>query len=186
MQQVIFSFIITFVGGQVRMKTGIEQKLTFGAKLLLRFGWPLIAWFFLVCETVIMNNGNELIRQSLYQTLVERAFQVALQDYLGRGRSSLVLSGRLLIVLAGFVTLWALNYVTIIGAGLALETMLSILGVPFLPVFLILWIICKLLFTVTHIEEQVADNAVNISKFTPNTSYTSRPVYPSQFRSGTR
>lgn len=45
--------------------------------------------------------------------------------------------------IAGFVTLWALNYVTIIAAGFALETMLCLVGIPFLPVFLILWIICE-------------------------------------------
>jgi hypothetical protein len=49
---------------------------------------------------------------------------------------------------AGFVTLWALNYVTIIAAGFALETMLCLVGIPFLPVFLILWIICE--FSVLH------------------------------------
>jgi hypothetical protein len=41
----------------------------------------------------------------------------------------------------GFVTLWALNYVTLIAAGWAIETMLAVLGLPWLPFFLILWII---------------------------------------------
>jgi len=34
-----------------------------------------------------------------------------------------------------------LNYVTLISAGFAMETVLAIVGIPFLPFFLILWII---------------------------------------------
>ncbi|WVQ63400.1 uncharacterized protein L199_001553 [Kwoniella botswanensis] len=63
---------------------------------------------------------------SLWQTLVVRAWQIPLSDHLGR---------------AGFVTLWALNYVTIIAAGFAMETMLALIGIAWLPFFLILWII---------------------------------------------
>ncbi|WWC98465.1 hypothetical protein V866_005356 [Kwoniella sp. B9012] len=63
---------------------------------------------------------------SLWQTLIVRAWQIPLSDHLGK---------------AGFVTLWALNYVTIIAAGFAMETMLALIGIAWLPFFLILWII---------------------------------------------
>ncbi|KAI9634655.1 uncharacterized protein MKK02DRAFT_37535 [Dioszegia hungarica] len=110
---VIFAFTVVFTGAQIRAKTGIEDRLTFRAKVTQRVCWPLFAFFWI----------------ALWQTLVVRAFQVPLTDYLGR---------------AAFVTLWALNYVTIIAAGFALETMLCLVGIPFLPVFLILWIILNI------------------------------------------
>lgn len=46
---------------------------------------------------------------------------------------------------AGFVVLWALNYVTLVAGGLAMETVLAIIGLTWLPFFLILWIIRELL-----------------------------------------
>jgi hypothetical protein len=49
-----------------------------------------------------------------------------MQNYLGR---------------AGFPALWALNWVTIVAAGFAMETIQAIVGIAGLPLFLILWII---------------------------------------------
>lgn len=46
----------------------------------------------------------------------------------------------------GFVALWALNYVTLIAGGFAMETVLAIVGVSWLPFFLILWIIRECLY----------------------------------------
>ncbi|OCF36034.1 hypothetical protein I316_02530 [Kwoniella heveanensis BCC8398] len=74
---------------------------------------------------------------SLWQTLVVRAWQVPLTDHLGR---------------AGFVTLWALNYVTIIAAGFAMETVLAVVGISWLPFFLILWIILNITSSFYPIE----------------------------------
>ncbi|WVQ95470.1 hypothetical protein IAU59_002567 [Kwoniella sp. CBS 9459] len=107
---IIFAFYLALFGGMARMKSGLQQRIRFTSMLRLRLGWPLLAYFFL----------------SLWQTLVVRAWQVPLTDYLGR---------------AGFVTLWALNYVTIIAAGFAMETALAVVGIAWLPFFLILWII---------------------------------------------
>lgn len=67
--------------------------------------------------------------QSLWFTLIERAWQIPVSAFMGSG---------------GFPALWALNYVTLIAAGFAMETMLSLLGLQWLPFFLILWIICEL------------------------------------------
>lgn len=39
------------------------------------------------------------------------------------------------------MALWMLNYVTLIAGGLAMETVLAIVGIAWLPFFLILWII---------------------------------------------
>ncbi|WVF67907.1 hypothetical protein IAT40_002669 [Kwoniella sp. CBS 6097] len=74
---------------------------------------------------------------ALWQTLVVRAWQIPLTDHLGR---------------AGFVTLWALNYVTIIAAGFAMETVLAIVGISWLPFFLILWIILNITSSFYPIE----------------------------------
>jgi hypothetical protein len=49
-----------------------------------------------------------------------------MQNYLGR---------------AGFPALWALNWVTIVAAGFAMETIQALVGIAGLPLFLILWII---------------------------------------------
>jgi hypothetical protein len=45
--------------------------------------------------------------------------------------------------LGGFPALWALNWVTIVAAGLAMETVQALVGIAGLPLFLILWIIRK-------------------------------------------
>ncbi|WVW80760.1 hypothetical protein I302_102746 [Kwoniella bestiolae CBS 10118] len=106
----IFAFYLCLFGGMARMKSGLNSRLKMSSMFAIRFGWPLLAYFFL----------------SLWQTLIVRAWQVPLTDHLGR---------------AGFVTLWALNYVTILASGFALETMLALLGISWLPFFLIFWII---------------------------------------------
>jgi len=46
--QVIFAFYIAFYGGVGRMKSGLSEKLTMRSMLMLRLGWPLLAYFFLV------------------------------------------------------------------------------------------------------------------------------------------
>ncbi|WVR08673.1 hypothetical protein IAU60_005731 [Kwoniella sp. DSM 27419] len=74
---------------------------------------------------------------SLWETLIIRAWQIPLTEHLGR---------------AGFVTLWALNYLTIISAGWAMETMLALLGIAGLPFFLILWIILNITSSFYPIE----------------------------------
>jgi len=53
---------------------------------------------------------------------------------------------------AGFVVLWALNYVALLAVGLAIETMLSVLTPKFLPFFLIFWIITNISSSFTPIE----------------------------------
>ncbi|WRT70773.1 uncharacterized protein IL334_007772 [Kwoniella shivajii] len=96
---------------------------------------------------------------SLWQTLIVRAWQVPLTDHLGR---------------AGFVTLWALNYVTIIASGLAMETMLAIIGISWLPFFLILWIICAY-----PLSKRNHDNAHQLSSVcSPSTVNITSSFYP--------
>lgn len=73
-----------------------------------------------------------------------QAFQVPLENILPHGTKivkSLRSGADQLRVIAGFVTLWALNYLTIIAGGFAMETILALLGVTWLPFFLIMWII---------------------------------------------
>lgn len=67
----------------------------------------------------------------------------------------------------GFVTLWALNYVTLIAAGWAIETMLAVLGLPWLPFFLILWIIRESFMSQRGAElAKIVLSIVNISEYT--------------------
>lgn len=58
-----------------------------------------------------------------------RAFQLPMYDHLGQ---------------AGFVVLWAFNYVGMVGVGLALEAGLSLLTPKWFPMFLITWIIINI------------------------------------------
>ncbi|ORY31253.1 hypothetical protein BCR39DRAFT_527132 [Naematelia encephala] len=74
---------------------------------------------------------------SLWQTCVVAAFKVPLTNVLGSG---------------GFPALWMLNYVTIISGGFAMETVLAIVGPPFLPFFLMPWIIINITSSFFPIE----------------------------------
>ncbi|KAK4689248.1 hypothetical protein P7C73_g850, partial [Tremellales sp. Uapishka_1] len=118
---VIFAFYICLYGGISRMKSGLQNRLTWRSMIGLRLGWPIFAYFWM----------------SLWQTCVIRAFQVPLNTTIGR---------------AGFFVLWMLNWFTIICAGLAMETVLAIVGIPFLPFFLIFWIVMNITSSFFPIE----------------------------------
>ncbi|KAJ6448361.1 hypothetical protein C8R45DRAFT_850375 [Mycena sanguinolenta] len=63
---------------------------------------------------------------SLFYTLLSRAFQLPFDRRFGD---------------AGFVIFWMLNWAGMLACGLALEAMITILTMRFIPFFLILWII---------------------------------------------
>lgn len=128
----IFTFIFAMFQAMARMKTGLQKKLSFGSLLGLRFSSTLVAYFFLVSRMfdlsdVRLKNSADA-RQSLWETLIIRAFQVPLRAVFGSG---------------GFPILWALNFVTITACGWALETVICIVGPAWLPFFLTLWIISE-------------------------------------------
>ncbi|KAJ6480711.1 hypothetical protein C8R47DRAFT_1322364 [Mycena vitilis] len=62
----------------------------------------------------------------LFYTLLSRAFQLPFDRQFGR---------------AGFVVFWMLNWLGMLACGLALEAMITLLGVRGVPFFLMLWII---------------------------------------------
>ncbi|KAJ7649067.1 hypothetical protein DFH06DRAFT_1421515, partial [Mycena polygramma] len=62
----------------------------------------------------------------LFYTLLSRAFQLPFDRQFGR---------------AGFVIFWMLNWLGMLACGLALEAMITLLGVRGVPFFLMLWII---------------------------------------------
>ncbi|KAG7441781.1 uncharacterized protein BT62DRAFT_982655 [Guyanagaster necrorhizus] len=63
---------------------------------------------------------------SLFYSLLSRAFQVNFSRKFGD---------------AGFVIFWMVNFVGMLSVGLALEAMITLLTVRFVPFFMILWII---------------------------------------------
>ncbi|KAF7364086.1 DUF3533 domain-containing protein [Mycena sanguinolenta] len=63
---------------------------------------------------------------SLFYTLLSRAFQLPFDRRFGD---------------AGFVIFWMLNWAGMLACGLALEAMITLLTMRFIPFFLILWII---------------------------------------------
>ena len=46
--KVIFSFMLANYAMMARMKSGLATKLSFGSMYMLRWMWPLMAWFFMV------------------------------------------------------------------------------------------------------------------------------------------
>ncbi|KAJ7453213.1 hypothetical protein FB451DRAFT_673327 [Mycena latifolia] len=63
---------------------------------------------------------------ALFYTLLSRAFQLPFDRRFGS---------------AGFVIFWMLNWIGMLACGLALEAMITVLTVRFVPFFLIIWII---------------------------------------------
>ncbi|KAJ7060809.1 hypothetical protein C8F01DRAFT_1253287 [Mycena amicta] len=63
---------------------------------------------------------------ALFYTLLSRAFQLPFDRVFGS---------------AGFVVFWMLNFIGMLACGLALEAMLLLLTIRFVPFFLMLWII---------------------------------------------
>ncbi|TFK64264.1 hypothetical protein BDN72DRAFT_872108 [Pluteus cervinus] len=63
---------------------------------------------------------------SLFYSLLSRAFQLPFDRFFGD---------------AGFVIFWMLNWIGMLSLGLALESMMTILTVRFIPFFMLLWII---------------------------------------------
>lgn len=74
---------------------------------------------------------------SLFYTLVNRAFQEPFDNSVGS---------------AGFVTFWALNYLTYLAVGLALEALMSLLTMRWFPFALIFWIILNITSSFLPIE----------------------------------
>ncbi|KAF7364308.1 DUF3533 domain-containing protein [Mycena sanguinolenta] len=69
---------------------------------------------------------------SLFYTLLSRAFQLPFDRHFGRW---------------GIVIFWMLNWTGMLACGLALESMITLLTIRFIPFFLILWIISNVSIT---------------------------------------
>ncbi|KAL7423027.1 hypothetical protein Q5752_002326 [Cryptotrichosporon argae] len=104
-----------------------RMKTSLGAKL----AFPSMLWFRLAWPVFCY------FWMSLAFTTIERAWQIPMYNHLGA---------------AGFVVLWALNFVTIWAAGWAMETVTALVGPMNLPFFLILWIILNITSSFYPIE----------------------------------
>lgn len=67
--------------------------------------------------------------QSLWYTTLLSAFQIPLTHILGH---------------SGWLAAWALNYLSFLALGLAMEVAITVLGIRGMPFFLILWIILNI------------------------------------------
>ncbi|KAJ7137580.1 hypothetical protein C8R43DRAFT_1072257 [Mycena crocata] len=74
---------------------------------------------------------------SLFYTLLSRAFQLPFDRRFGA---------------AGFVIFWMLNWIGMLACGLALEAMITLLTVRFIPFFLIFWIITNVSISVFPLQ----------------------------------
>ncbi|KAJ7184955.1 hypothetical protein C8R46DRAFT_468661 [Mycena filopes] len=74
---------------------------------------------------------------AIFYTLLSRAFQLPFDRRFGS---------------AGLVIFWMLNWIGMLACGLALEAMITILTVRFVPFFLILWIISNVAICIFPIE----------------------------------
>ncbi|KAJ6496247.1 hypothetical protein C8R45DRAFT_1061837 [Mycena sanguinolenta] len=73
-----------------------------------------------------------LVILSLFYTLLSRAFQLPFDRHFGRW---------------GIIIFWMLNWTGMLACGLALESMITLLTIRFIPFFLILWIISNVSVT---------------------------------------
>ncbi|KAJ6537664.1 hypothetical protein B0H19DRAFT_372573 [Mycena capillaripes] len=74
---------------------------------------------------------------SLFYTLLSRAFQLPFDRQFGS---------------AGLVIFWMLNWMGMLACGLALEAMITLLSVRFVPFFLIIWIISNVSVSVFPLQ----------------------------------
>ncbi|CAK5283826.1 unnamed protein product [Mycena citricolor] len=74
---------------------------------------------------------------SLFYSLLSRAFQVPFPRHYGH---------------AGFVIFWFLTWVAMMATGLALEAMITLMTIRFVPFFLIIWIISNVSTCVFPLE----------------------------------
>jgi len=74
---------------------------------------------------------------SLFYTLMNRAFQLPFDRYFGS---------------AGLVIFWMLNWIGMLACGLALDAMITLLTVRFVPFFLIVWIISNVSVSVFPLQ----------------------------------
>ncbi|KAF7298492.1 DUF3533 domain-containing protein [Mycena kentingensis (nom. inval.)] len=89
---------------------------------------------------VLLRLGTSFIAYffvSLFYTLLSRAFQLPFSRHFG---------------FAGFPIFWMLNFIGMLACGLALEAMLTLLTIRFVPFFLILWIIANVAAAVYPIQ----------------------------------
>ncbi|KAK0185364.1 hypothetical protein F5146DRAFT_1124883, partial [Armillaria mellea] len=113
----ILSFFIVMIGVSAREVSGLQDKLTTGSLIRVRLTLVFIAYFMI----------------SLFYSLLSQAFQV---DFSHKYALTMFWFGN-----AGFVIFWMLNFVGMLCVGLALEAMIMLLTIRFVPFFMILWII---------------------------------------------
>lgn len=119
---IILAFQIAVWGNASRQKTGWNKKLTYPSLVLWRIGLPIL-WYFWI---------------SLMFSLLFKAFLIPTDAAFSNG--------------VGFMVLWMLNWVAMMAVGLALESMISLLGAEFAPFFLIIWIILNITSSFQPIE----------------------------------
>ena len=69
--QVIFAFTVVFTGAQIRAKTGLEDRLTFRAKVTQRVCWPLFAFFWIVSSTCRVGLLGRVLHADLIGALAD-------------------------------------------------------------------------------------------------------------------
>ncbi|KAJ7073742.1 hypothetical protein C8F01DRAFT_1075468 [Mycena amicta] len=112
----ILSFFVVNVAANARQASGLEAKLSLGSLITLRLSTSCIAYFFI----------------SFFYTLLSLAFLLPFDRFFGAGGPS------------GFLIFWLITFVGMLACGLALESMLTLLTLRFIPFFLLLWIISNL------------------------------------------
>ncbi|KAG2043585.1 hypothetical protein BDR03DRAFT_996313 [Suillus americanus] len=112
----ILAFVLTNQLLVARVESGFEKRLRLRPLILLRLLWPVTLYFFV----------------SLMYSLLSLAFGVPFSRNFGH---------------AGFVIYWMMSWCSmsalcsLVIRGLAIESMITLLTIKFIPVFLILWII---------------------------------------------
>ncbi|KAJ7453011.1 hypothetical protein B0H11DRAFT_2326857, partial [Mycena galericulata] len=116
----ILSFFIVAVTSSARLASGLETRLALGSLIRLRLVTSFIVYFWIAVLNLPSQSGIPRY------TLLSRAFQLPFNRQFGA---------------AGFVIFWMLNWVGMLACGLALESLITLLTIRFIPFFLIIWII---------------------------------------------
>ncbi|KAJ7737932.1 hypothetical protein B0H16DRAFT_1730099 [Mycena metata] len=141
----ILSFFIVMVSSGARDAARLDTRLALRSLVVVRLVTSTIAYFFLAVRYIFPLNIMSIVcglptstyGMQLFYTLLSRAFQLPFD----RRPWMWTLTRTDRFGSAGLVIFWMLNWIGMLACGLALESMITILTVRFVPFFLIIWII---------------------------------------------
>ncbi|GLB37060.1 putative protein of unknown function (DUF3533) [Lyophyllum shimeji] len=117
----ILSFFVVNSGIMARAASGLERQLTLGSLIRVRMVTPVLIYLILSCFYSLVS--------MMFELPFDRKCVLCWIEVHNRfGRS-------------GFLVFWMISWFGMMAAGLALESMVTLLTIKYIQIFLILWII---------------------------------------------